>query len=132
MTHTRLWLSATIIACIILAGFALSVPRARDGALPPIAPTKEEVVPTVSVHDVFKKGVHTITGSLNAPNACTSAQADASLVDGGILVSISMPTDSGVCLQEETTVTFSTTITAPTNQPIQATVNGIAATTTEK
>jgi len=132
MTHTRLWIVATIIASIILAGFALSVPRARDGVLPSKVLTEEGIIPAVSVHDVFRKGVHTITGSLKASNACTGAQAEASIVNGGILVNITMPIDSSVCLQEETIVTFSTTITAPSNQPIQTTVNGIVATTTEK
>lgn len=131
MTHTRLWIVATIIASIIVAGFALSVPRARDGALPPAAPMQEEITPTVSVRDVYRKGVHTITGSLIAPNACMSAEAEASLQDGGILLSITMPEDSGVCLQEETMARFSTTITSSNGLPIRTTVNGKDATTTE-
>ena len=131
MTHTRLWIVATIIASIIVAGFALSVPRARDGALPPAAPVKEEKVPEVTVHDVYRKGMHTITGSLTAANACMSAQAEASLQGGAILLNITMPEDTGVCLQEETTVRFSTTVTSPDTLPIRATVNGKEATTTE-
>jgi hypothetical protein len=133
MTHTRLWLSATIIACIILAGFALSVPRARDGALPPEVPAVPEAVPAVTVHDVLRKGTHTITGSLEAPNACTTILAEASLVKGEfIMIRISMPQDSGVCLQEKSVINFTTTLAAPDILPIRSTVNGIAATTTEK
>lgn len=131
MTHTRLWIVATIIASIIVASFALSVPRARDGALPPMAPIKEEVIPTVSVHDVYRKGVHTITGSLIAPNACASAQTEVSLTDKEILIHITMSEIEGVCLQEETIVRFSTTIASPDRLPIRATVNGKDATTTE-
>ncbi|MCX6790521.1 MAG: hypothetical protein NTV60_03290 [Candidatus Kaiserbacteria bacterium] len=132
MTHTRLWVVATIIASIILAGFALSVPRAKDGSLPPKVPEPIESIPAVTVRDVLKKGVHTITGSLLAPTACTSIEATASLVkDEYILVSISMPKDSGVCLEEATTVSFSTTLVTPNTLPIKTTVNGKEASTTE-
>lgn len=133
MTHTRLWLSATIIACIILAGFALSVPRARDGTLLLKVPEVPETVPAVTVHDVLRKGTHTITGSLEAPNVCTTVQAEASLVKGEyIMIHISMPEDSGVCLQEKSVVNFTTTLATPDTLPIRATINGIAATTTKK
>lgn len=131
MTHTRLWVVATIIASIILAGFALSVPRAKDGTLPPKVAEPIEGVPVVTIRDVLKKGVHTITGSLLAPTACTSIEATASLMNDYILVSISMPKDSGVCLEEATTVSFSTTLVTPNTLPIKTTVNGKEASTTE-
>jgi len=81
------------------------------------------------------KGVHTITGSLVAQNACTTVLAEATLVGDAsstqnILVAISMPKDSGICLQKETTLKFSTTITAPARLPIVLQVNEVLATTT--
>lgn len=135
MNHKRLWVAAAIIAIVIIVGFVLSVPHTRDigtvGSLQNVATS----APIVSLHDSFKKGVHTITGSIEAPNACASVSAQASLVGdaanaSGILVALSLEKDSGVCLQVSTPINFTATISAPARLPITATVNGEAATTT--
>jgi len=130
----RLWASAGIIATVILIAFALSVPHTRDVAVK-LLPTVAPIVPTVTLHDAFKKGLHTILGSIKAPNACTPVSASASLVGNAsstqsILVAISMQSDSGICLQVPTLVNFKTTVSAPANLPITATVNGSLASTT--
>ncbi|MBU6388311.1 hypothetical protein KGQ72_00295 [Patescibacteria group bacterium] len=133
MNQTRLWAAATIIALVVLIGFVLSVPHTRD--VPHLASnTETPSIPLVTLHDVFRKGVHTITGSLEAPNACTMVSAESLLQDnasstGRILVQISMPPDAGVCLQVPTRATFQTTIAAPVHLPIEATVNGSVAST---
>lgn len=135
MSHMRLWASAAIIALVILISFAFSVPRVRD-VVEPISLVKEKItVPVITLNDSFKKGTHTITGSLETPNACTSVSAEATLVGNassteGILVAISAPPDSGVCLQMPTKANFQTTISVPANLPIKVTVNGSEATTT--
>ena len=132
MNHKRLWISATIIAIVILIGFVLSVPHTRDvrEAAPEGAAAN---IPTVTLRDVFKKGVHTITGSVEAPNACTFASAEAMLqgdasTTQSILVNITLPTDTGVCLQLPTRAAFETTITAPARLPFTVMVNGSMAT----
>ena len=134
MRHTRLWIIATIIAGIILVSFALSVPHTRDIAETPAAQPAPSV-PSVSLHDAFKKGLHTITGSIKAPTPCTSLSADATFNDAAsttayILVKISMPEDSGMCLQQSADLTFSAAVTAPAGAPITVLVNGTLATTT--
>ena len=136
MSHMRLWASAAIIALVILVSFAFSVPRVRDVVVEK-APVIEQiiVVPAVSLSDSFKKGMHTISGSLEVPNACTPVSAEATIIGNasstdGILVAISTQTDSGVCLQMPTKANFQTTISAPANLPIKITVNGFEATTT--
>ena len=133
MSHKRLLVVAAILAGVILASFALSVPRARDTA--PLTDDENSSVetPAVALRDSFRKGVHTITGSMKAPNACTTASASAALVGDasnptGILIEISLPEDTGVCLKRSTTVNFSTTIAATAALPLTATVNGVAAT----
>lgn len=136
MNHTRLWIAAAIIAFIVIVSFALSVPHTRDVPLTTTLQTESTNTPVVTLHDSFKKGVHTITGSIEAPNACTVLDAEAKLLNGasstdGILIEISMPEDSGICLQIPTRLNFSTTISAPANIPITATVNGLIATTTD-
>jgi len=135
MNHTRLWTISIIIALVIIVGFVLSVPHTRDAVQAPSQETTT-IIPIVTVHDVFKKGVHTITGSLNAPNACTAITAETSLTSdesnatSGILIQLSMSEDTGICLQLPTRVNFTTTISAPALLPITATVNGLVATTT--
>ena len=131
MSHRRLWAAGGIIALAIIAGFMLSVPHTQDAPLPPSSVTVSAGVPTVVLRDVYKKGVHTITGSLLAPNACGTVSATATATDEpGIVVAISLEADEGVCLQIPTRAPFSTTVAAPQGVPITATVNGAQATTT--
>lgn len=123
----RLLAAAVVIALVVIAGFVLSVPRARDGALPALSQTEEASTPAISLHDTFKKGVHTIAGSLTVPNACTTVTAQATFGEN-ILIALSVPEDTNVCLQVPTKINFSVTISAPANVPITATVNGSPAT----
>lgn len=137
----RLWTSAIIIALVIIVSFVLSVPHTRDILHAPTPPVVTTSVPTVALHDAFKKGMHTITGSLTAPNACTVVTARAAIVGSasstqslpaqtGILVAITMSKDTGMCLQLPAKINFQATVSAPARLPITATVNGVVATTT--
>lgn len=135
MSHKRLLISSAIIALAILISFVFSVPHTRDVAqkLPSTAETVS--VPVVTLRDVFKKGLHTISGSIQVQNACTIVNASATLSGNassteGILVEISVQSDSGICLQLPTQANFQTTISAPANLPFTVTVNGSSATTT--
>jgi len=134
MSHMRLLITASIIACVVIIGFVLSVPHTRDIAQTS-ASDETVIVPSVTLHDSFKKGMHTITGSLEAPNACIAVTASAAVSNNAsgeesIRVAISMPTDVGVCLQLLTRINFSTTISAPAHMSLSATVNGREASTT--
>lgn len=134
MSHRRLWISAAIIAVVIAIGFVFSVPHTRDvedvnTPLPGL-----EKVPEVSLRDSYRRGVHTITGSLTAPNACTEVSATAALQGSAsttetIVVDISLPADSGICLQLPTRVSFEAKLAAPADLPITVLVNGVAAST---
>ncbi|MCX6787815.1 MAG: hypothetical protein NT108_01465 [Candidatus Kaiserbacteria bacterium] len=133
MNHTRLWVAATIIALFVIGGFVLSVPHTRDLTVPQ-AERAIVIVPTVTMRDTFKKGLHTISGSIDASNACVSASAKASFASTAsstayILLEIATTDASGVCLQVPTRVSFQTTIAAPSQTPITVTVNGAVATT---
>jgi hypothetical protein len=135
MSHTRLLISAAIIIVIVLIVFTISVPRTRDVQLNTPEPEKTVNVPLATLSSSFKKGLYTISGSVEAPNACTTVSASASV--GGnasstesILVEVLTQTDSGVCLQIPTRVSFETTISAPANLPLTLIVNGVLATTT--
>ncbi len=134
MHHTRLWVAATIIALIVLGSFVLSVPHTRDIEQTPVLKSVART-PSVTVRDLFKKGMHTIAGSVEVPNACTTVSAEASIASGeassteSILVALTIPADEGICLQVPTHVAFQTTIAASTGLPIVVTVNGVTATT---
>ncbi|MHB8710463.1 MAG: hypothetical protein ACYC6X_02870 [Minisyncoccota bacterium] len=133
MSQKRLWVAAIIIALVIVIGFVFSVPHVRDIAQSP--PQVTMTIPTVTLHDTFKKGIHTIVGSVETTDACTGVTAtstlegDASSTES-ILLSLSIPEDTGVCLELPTRTNFSTTITAPALLPITATINGSVASTT--
>lgn len=135
MMSLRLWISSGIIITIVLIAFALSVPHTRDVAVDSVPLSEADPVPSVIVRDSFKNGVHTISGSVEALNACTSVSAsatrtsDAARTDG-ILVAVVMSSDSEVCLQMPTRIDFKTTVSAPANLPISVTVNGYMASTT--
>ena len=135
MTHTRLLISAGIIALVIGLGFMLSVPHTTRDVVQKSAAETTPVVPVVTVRDTYKKGVHTITGSLQAPNACSTVTAQAALAGDAsstesIQLSLTMPTDTSVCLQLPTSAKFVATVTAPAKLPITVTVNGNVASTT--
>jgi hypothetical protein len=133
MMHTRLWIVSAIIAAIILILFVLSVPHTRD--IPQPAPLAEATAPApeVTLRDVFKKGTHTITGSVQAPTPCTTLSAEASLAGdasstSAIVIAITMPKDTGICIQQIADLPFSVTVEAPEGVPVQVSVNGAAAT----
>ena len=134
MNSSRFWTAAAIIALAVIIGFALSVPHTRD-ASQPMTTQNAVPIPSVTVHDDFKKGFHTITGSLEVPDACTTIAAHASVTGTAsstekILIAISMPKDTEVCLHIPTTENFSITISAPAHTPITTTINGSSTSTT--
>lgn len=133
MNQRHFWIAAGIIAVIVIGGFFLSVPHTtelKEAALMAPAPA----APEVSLHDSYKKGVHTITGSLMAPDACGQLSAAASLggasTSPSISVALSLADQSGVCLEVPTPMPFRLTVSAPASAPIDVTVNGETASTT--
>lgn len=137
MSHSRLWVVTAIIALVVIVSFVLSVPHTRDIAenqkIDKIAP-----LPEVTVRDSYKKGVHTITGSVLMPNACGSLTAETLIADAtdasstpSIHVNLAITTDDGVCLQLPTPTDFKASVaTATARMPIIVTVNGVFATST--
>jgi hypothetical protein len=135
MTRMRLGVSAGIIALIIFVAFALSVPHTTRDVAVKKAPVEASPIPVVALRDAYKKGVHTFSGSLMVPNACTPITAAASLAgtassSQSVAIVITAETATGTCLQVPTKVTFQTTLTAPSQLPLAVTVNGVVASTT--
>lgn len=135
MLHKRLWVAATIIASVILVGFVLAIPHTREVKEGATLAAQEIQVPSVTLRDSFKKGTHTISGTVVAPTPCTTLSTQASLITSAsdtpsIMVAIQMPEDSGICLNRPVALPFSASIAAPAHTPITVTVNGTQATNT--
>lgn len=134
MTRMRVTTAALILGAIILVGFVLSVPHTRDVPTEKTA-VAEAATPAITVHDVFKKGTHTISGSITLPTRCSNVTVTSSVQGEGsqsILLAFDIPEDTGVCLELPTNTTYSTSVAAPADLPIVATVNGKTASTTPK
>ncbi len=134
MSRTHLWVSAGIIALLIIIAFALSVPHTHDVGTIKVA-TVATSTPVVAIRDVYKKGQHTITGSITVPDACIPVAASATLVGNAsstenILLALTFQPDSSMCLEVPTVVTFQANLPAPSSVPLIVTVNGAVASTT--
>lgn len=134
MSQKRLWIAAAIIGAFIIVGFLISVPHTTPDSMS-ASPFEATPVPSVALRDSYKKGQHTITGSVMASTACAAVTAEATLQEvasstGRIVVALSLSTDTGVCLQLPTPFGFSVTLAAPAALPISVTVNGVEASTT--
>ncbi len=134
MHYTRFWAAAAIIAVIILGGFALSVPHTRDVGQPARPEAPATTTPVVSLSDSYRRGTHTLSGTVLAPDACVIVTSSATTTEvastESIVLSIQMPPDSGTCLELPTPIPFTTTVDALKDAPITVTVNGETASTT--
>ncbi len=134
MTHSRLWAAAGIIALVILVGFVLSVPHTKDVGQTAAPRAAKAGVPSVTLHDAYKKGVHTLSGTVMASDACTTVSASATTTAAAsstsIALSLNVPADSGICLELPTPLSFSTAVAAPPGAIVTVTVNGVIASTT--
>jgi hypothetical protein len=132
MMHQRIWLLGGSIAFVILASFLFSVPRTTEVAeAPPSSPEVE--VPRLTLKDTFRRGVHTLSGSVEAPNACAEVAASATYEESDtenahILLAATLTLTEGLCLEILTKIPFAATVSAPANTPIVATVNGVPTT----
>jgi hypothetical protein len=129
----RIALSVFLASIILVAGFVFSIPHAnKDNEIGPSVETKSlSILPTIFIHDTYKKGIHSITGSLAIPTPCMKATTEALVLphEGSttpqiIHIEISIPEDAGPCLQLAATSTFSASLSADANVVIEASVNG--------
>lgn len=135
MLQRRLWLAASIIAVVIVGGFALSVPHTREAGAPLPAEAEQENAVRITFTDTSRRGLRTISGSVLAPDACSilhatsSLEGDASTTEK-VIVTLDMPPSTGVCLELPTEMAFSTALMAPASIPLEIHINGVLATTT--
>jgi hypothetical protein len=127
-----------LFVIIAVAVLIVTFPTPHDTA--PVAPkpvTVETLAkkPVVPVRDIYKKGTHTITGSLDLPNPCSTVSVE-SMLEGEpperILILLTVLTDEGICVQEKTATPFETSLTAPEGVPLRVLVNGSEASVTSR
>lgn len=131
----QFWVALLCVGIVLLAAYSISVERAREVAVP--APKVAAEAPPVALDsyaDSYRRGTHTVSGSVAVPTPCyvvtAAATTDASSTPERIRVDISAPPDTGSCLMLPDTKPFSVTATAPADADISLYVNGALATTT--
>lgn len=134
MTHKRLYAAATIIAGAVLVSFLWSVPRVKDVEVQTEelqVASESLVAPAVELSTSYKKGTHTIEGTILAPNSCAVVSVEA-LPQGdpatSVVVAVTLTRSEVVCLQLPVTMEFETTVSAPEEVTFTTTVNGLPAT----
>jgi hypothetical protein len=130
----RLALTVFLAVMIVIASFAFFTPHANKNVeLAPVAEKLTITLPNVRYSDTYKKGIHTINGSVSAPTPCTELSASLGVASGTpelISVTLLMPRDTGICLQRSTTLPFTVSTPASAKADIEILVNGMLATST--
>ncbi len=130
---------SVFVATILLIGlYALYIPHANlNNETAPLAEITPVPAPPVFLKDAYRKGEHTISGSLLAPTACTTLTATANVSPSAasstpetITITLLMPPDTGVCLQQLTKMSFTVSATAAADALFHVLVNGQVASTT--
>ncbi len=128
MNQRHLWGATAIIASVIVVGFFLSAPHTAREMIQ--KQTELPSVPQVAVRDVYRKGKHTLTGTVTVPTACTSVSATSSATTNQINIVVTTEDPQGVCLDLPRDVSFTSILVAPADLPIVVQIDGKAASTT--
>ncbi|HQU07837.1 MAG: hypothetical protein B7X04_01135 [Parcubacteria group bacterium 21-54-25] len=132
----RTILIGLILVIVIGVGMGISSKHLSDGVRTPIsaATSTPPVVTLVSLTDTYRRGTHTISGAVTVPTPCYAPVAQTTLVPSTtppeIRLDLSVPIDTGICLQLPATTTFSVAQSAARDAVIAAYVNGVFATST--
>lgn len=126
---------AVVIAVTLFFGFFLLFGASKDvpAQRSSMAGSASDIT-LLSVSDSYHKGMHTITGTLMLPTACTPFAATTSPEGNGgtngIRVDIASEVDDGVCLALPATTTFTATAAGAASSTVSVYLNGALATTT--
>jgi hypothetical protein len=131
----RTWILVGVFLGVFIIAFGIFVFRITEGPAPVLAPSEGNGAAITNIHytDSYKKGVHTIRGTATVPTACVAFSSTITGPTGSstaIRIDLTAPTDTGMCLELPTAVSFNGSITADQNVPIAIYANGTLATTT--
>jgi hypothetical protein len=125
----RTWIGIGGVLLVLIIVFAFFVLRTSEGTMPAKA-TAPETIQIERIKDVYKKGVHTISGVALVPTACTKIDTVATTTAAGIVVNIASVSDTGMCLELPSEIPFSVTATAPQTATTNVYLNSKLATST--
>ncbi len=131
-----------IVGLIIVAFVVLSIvsfsPRLPDGkrSVVTVETPVTSPIKIVSLKDSYRRGKHTIKGSVSIPTVCYTVDFKSLLVPSTtpqvIRVDLLIPKDSGRCLELSSTGSFKIIKKAPKNSIIKVYINNTFATSTVK
>lgn len=76
----------------------------------------------------YAKGSYTISGTIMLPNQCHRVETTGAFESGVVRVTISVPSDEGICLEIPTQETFSLTVAGEEGATTEVLVNGMVVT----
>lgn len=130
MTTRRVTGSALIILLVLFLGFTLSVPRTKDIVEEGDALQTQEShpQPTLSLERSYRRGTHTLTGTLLVDTRCTKLTTEVEVTPEGIVpptITLRLATEdtAGVCLMLSEERAFSITADAPEDATVLVFVN---------
>jgi len=138
--HTKeIIIIAIALLVIIVIGILTSSQHLKDYPLPTsriATSTAPLIIKLVSFSHSYRYGKYTLSGALTVPTVCYIASAKSSLVPSTtpqrIRLDVTVPIDTGRCLQLPATTTFSTQQRAGKGATIRVYVNNTFATSTTK
>lgn len=126
----RSWIIAGALIIALIGAYGVYALKAGEGANAPKPPANSApAASVVSVKDVYSKGIHTITGVVLAPDACTSIETTVATSSAPSLYLVT-PADGDICLELPTEVPFSAEIDADATTSTMVYLNEVLATTT--
>ncbi len=131
MTTRRVAGATIIILLVLILGFTLSVPRIQDVAEESETLRTEEsvTVPTLTLERSYRRGTHTLTGTLLVDTYCTMVTTEAVVTPEDVspsVITLKLATEevAGVCLMLAEERSFSVSIEAPEDSMVEVFVNG--------
>ncbi len=136
--HTKeIVIIAIALLVIIVVGIRLSAKHLKDNPLPRThvaTDTHSTPIKLVSFSGSYRRGEYTLDGALTVPTVCYVASAKSSLVPSTtpsvIRLDVTVPIDTGRCLQLPATTTFSVRQRSGKGATIHVYVNNALATST--
>ncbi len=131
-------LTATVIALVvIILGVVIFSKHLKDYPLPQkqiATSTPTLAIKLTSFSHSYRRGKYTFDGAITVPTVCYIASAKSALVPSTtptlIRLTVTVPTDTGRCLQLPATTTFSIAQHSDKNATVRVYLNGKLATST--
>jgi len=132
----RTFLIGIVLAIFVGIGIFISSEHLPDGmrVAMQVATSSTPAITLASFSDSYHRGVHTLSGALITPTPCYIVVTQSTLVPSTtpplIQLNLSIPQDTGRCLDLPATTTFRVTQHSARDSVVNVYLNGILATST--